>query len=157
VDNNDILRRLRYTLRLNDRQMIAAFAEADHGVTREQVSAWLKRDDDPALEQLDDVQLATFLNGLIILHRGKREGPVVAAERRLNNNIVFRKLRIAFNLKDADILELMTRAGFPIGKSELSALFRKSGHKNYRECKDQILRNFLKGLQLKHHADAPSD
>jgi uncharacterized protein YehS (DUF1456 family) len=157
VDNNDILRRLRYTFSFNDRQMIAMFAKADHSVTREQTSAWLKRDDDPALETLDDVQLATFLNGLIIQHRGKRDGSMPVAERRLNNNIVFRKLKIALSLKDDDILGLMLRAGFPIGKPALSALFRKPGHKNYRECKDQILRNFLKGLQLEHHADAPSD
>ena len=49
MDNNDILRRLRYTFSFNDRQMIAVFAEADCEVTREQVSSWLKRDDDPAL------------------------------------------------------------------------------------------------------------
>ena len=157
MDNNDILRRLRYTLRFDDRQMIAAFAEVDRHVTRDQVSAWLKRDEDPALEPMDDVELATFLNGLIIQRRGKREGPQAVAEQRLNNNIVLRKLKIAFNFKDADILRLMIRAGFPIGKPELSALFRKYGHKNYRECKDQILRNFLKGLQLEHQTDAPSD
>ena len=157
MDNNDILRRLRYTFSLNDRQMIALFAEADHTVTREQTSAWLKRDDDPELVPLDDAQMATFLNGLIIQRRGKRDGSVPVAETRLNNNIVFRKLKIALNLKDDDILALLDRAGFPIGKPALSALFRKPGHKNYRECKDQILRNFLKGLQLEHHADAPSD
>jgi len=157
VDNNDILRRLRYTFSFNDRQMIAVFAEADQHVTREHIGAWLKRDDDSAFERLDDVGLATFLNGLIIRHRGKRDGPMAVAERQLNNNVIFRKLKIALNLKDTDILALMLRAGFPISKPELSALFRKPGHKNYRECKDQILRNFLKGLQLTHHVDAPSD
>ena len=157
MDNNDILRRLRYTFSFNDRQMIAVFAEADQHVTREHIGAWLKRDDDSAFERLDDVGLATFLNGLIIRHRGKRDGPMAVAERQLNNNVIFRKLKIALNLKDADILALMLRAGFPISKPELSALFRKPGHKNYRECKDQILRNFLKGLQLTHHVDAPSD
>ena len=155
--NNDILRRLRYTFSFNDRQMIAVFAEADECVTREQISAWLKRDDDSAFERLDDVQLATFLNGLIIQHRGKRDGPMAAAERQLNNNIILRKLKIALNLEDTDILNLLLRADFPISKPELSAFFRKPGHKNYRECKDQILRNFLKGLQLEHHVDAPGD
>jgi uncharacterized protein YehS (DUF1456 family) len=157
MDNNDILRRLRYTFSFNDRQMIALFAEADHTVTREQTSAWLKRDDDPALEPIDDVQMATFLNGLIIQNRGKRDGITPVAERRLNNNIVLRKLKIALDFKDDDILNLMDRAGFPIGKPALSALFRKPGHKNYRECKDQILRNFLKGLQLEHRVEAPDD
>lgn len=157
MDNNDILRRLRYTLSFSDSQMAAVFAGADQGVTREQIAGWLKRDGDPALIRLDDVQLATFLNGLIAKHRGKREGVTVVAESRLNNNIILRKLKIALTLQDADILKMMSRADCRISKPELSALFRKSGHKNYRECQDQILRNFLKGLQLERRADAPSD
>ncbi len=157
MDNNDILRRLRYTFSFDDRQMIAVFAKADRDVTRAQVSDWLKRDDDPAFVGLEDVQLATFLNGLIVHQRGKRDGPTPEVERRLNNNIVFRKLKIALNLKADDILGLLSRTEFRVSKPELSALFRKPGHKNYRECKDQILRHFLKGLQLEHRAEVPSD
>ena len=157
MDNNDILRRLRYTFSFNDRQMIAVFAKADRDVTRGQVSSWLKRDDDPAFVGLEDIQLATFLNGLIVHQRGKRDGPTPGVEKQLNNNIVFRKLKIALNLKADDILSLLSRAEFRVSKSELSALFRKPGHKNYRECKDQILRHFLKGLQLEHRAEVPRE
>ncbi len=157
MDNNDILRRLRYTFSLSDPQMAAVFAETDQGVTREQIVGWLKRDDDPALIRLDDVQLATFLNGLIAKHRGKRESVTIAAESRLNNNIILRKLKIALTLQDTDILKMVSRADRRISKPELSALFRKPGHKNYRECQDQILRNFLKGLQLERRGDAPID
>ena len=157
MDNNDILRRLRYTFSFNDRQVIAVFAKADRDVTRGQVSSWLKRDDDPAFVGLEDIQLATFLNGLIVHHRGKRDGLTPEVERQLSNNIVFRKLKIALNLKADDILSLLSRAEFRVSKPELSALFRKPGHKNYRECKDQILRHFLKGLQLEHRAEVPSD
>jgi len=60
------------------------------------------------------------------------------------------KLKIALNLKAEDVLEIMELAGFLMSKHELSAFFRKPGHKHYRECKDQILRNFLKGMQLKY-------
>ena len=157
MDNNDILRRLRYTFSFDDRQMITVFAKADCDVTRAQVSDWLKRDDDSAFVEMKDVQLATFLNGLIVHHRGKRDGPTPEVERRLNNNIVFRKLKIALSLEADDILGLLSRTEYRVSKSELSALFRKPGHKNYRECKDQILRHFLKGLQLEHRAEAPSD
>ena len=52
---------------------------------------------------------------------------------------------------------MMSRADCRISKPELSALFRKPGHKNYRECQYQILRNFLKGLQLERRADASSE
>ncbi|MGB0468898.1 MAG: DUF1456 family protein, partial [Pontibacterium sp.] len=92
----------------------------------------------------------TFLNGLINEKRGKKEGPTPEPERRLTNNIVFRKLKIAFNLTAEDILDVMALADLRMSKHELSAFFRKDDHKNYRECQDQILRNFLSGLQLKY-------
>jgi uncharacterized protein YehS (DUF1456 family) len=64
------------------------------------------------------------------------------------------KLKIALNLKAEDVLEILGLADFRLSKHELSAFFRKPGHKHYRECKDQILRNFLNGLQ-KMHRPAP--
>jgi len=151
--NNDILRRIRYTFDFNDSKMIAIFALADHQVTRGQISDWLKRDDDPAYQKCRDTQLAIFLNGLINDKRGKKEGPQPEPEQRLTNNIIFRKLRIALNLKAEDILEILDLANLRISKHELSAFFRKPGHKHYRDCKDQILRKFLKGVQLKYRAN----
>jgi len=85
--------------------------------------------------------------------RGKKEGPQPEPEQRLTNNIVFRKLRIALNLKAEDILEIMDLANVSISKHELSAFFRRTDHKHFRECNDQILRNFLKGVQLKYRDD----
>jgi uncharacterized protein YehS (DUF1456 family) len=152
VTNNDILRSIRYTFDFNDSKMIALFGLADHQVTREQISDWLKKDDDPSYQRCSDTHLAIFLNGLIIDKRGKKEGPRPEPEQHLTNNIIFRKLRIALNLKAEDILEIMGLAGLRISKHELSAFFRKPDHKHYRDCKDQILRNFLKGVQLKYRA-----
>jgi len=153
MTNNDILRRIRYTFDFNDSKMIAVFGLADHQVTREQISDWLKKDDDPAYQKFSDIQLAIFLNGLINDKRGKKEGPQPEPEQRLTNNIIFRKLKIALNLKAEDILEIMDQAGLHISKHELSAFFRKPDHKHYRDCKDQILRNFLKGMQVKYRDD----
>ena len=150
MNNNDILRRIRYTFNFNDSKMIAIFGLADHQVTREQTSDWLKKDDDPAIQKCSDTQLAIFLNGLINDKRGKKEGPQPKPEQRLNNNIIFRKLKIALNLKAEDVLEIMILGGLRISKHELSAFFRRPDHKHYRECNDQILRNFLKGMQLKY-------
>jgi len=150
VTNNDILRRIRYTFDFNDSKMIAVFGLADHQVTREQISDWLKKDDDPAYQKCSDTHLAIFLNGLINDKRGKKEGPQPEPEQRLTNNIIFRKLKIALNLKAEDILEIMDLANLHISKHELSAFFRKPDHKHYRDCNDQILRNFLKGVQLKY-------
>lgn len=153
MTNNDILRRIRFIFDFSDTQMIGVFAEADLQVTREQVSSWLKHDDKPDFKELSDQQLAIFLNGLINKKRGKKEGAQPEPEKKLSNNIIFRKLKIALDFKDENILEMMELAGFPIGKHELSAFFRKQDHKNYRECQTQILRNFLKGLQMKFRGD----
>ncbi|MFT6011468.1 MAG: hypothetical protein ACI96P_001704 [Candidatus Azotimanducaceae bacterium] len=150
MNNNDILRRLRYTFELNDKSMINTFAEGGLSTDREHISDWLKRDDDPAYEECPDVMLAAFLNGLINLKRGKREGEQPAPEERLTNNNIFMKLKIALNLQAEDILEMMNRSAFRLSKHELSAFFRKADHKHFRKCQDQVLRNFLKGLQLTH-------
>ena len=150
MTNNDVLRRIRYTFDFDDSKMMAIFALADHQVTREQISDWLKKDDDPAFQKCSDAQLAVFLNGLINDRRGKKEGAQPAPEQRLTNNIIFRKLKIALDLKAEDILEILDLADVQLSKHELSAFFRKPGHKHYRECKDQVFRNFLNGVQLKY-------
>ena len=150
MENNDIIRRIRYSFDLNDSKMIEIFGLADHQVTRAQISDWLKKDIDPDYKEMPDKQLAIFLNGLIIDKRGKKEGPKAIPENRLNNNIIFRKLRITLNLKDDDILKILELADFKISKHELSAFFRKPGQNQYRECKDQVLRNFIRGMQLKY-------
>ena len=147
---NDILRRIRYAFDFDDSKMIALFAAADHPVTRAQVSDWLKKDDDPAFQELSDKELAIFLNGLINDKRGKKEGAQPLPEKRLTNNIIMMKLKIALSLKAEDVLAIMALANWRISKHELSAFFRKPDHKHYRECKEQVLRNFLKGLQLKY-------
>ncbi len=150
MTNNDILRRIRYTFNFSDSRMVAIFGLADHQVTRAEISDWLKKEDDPAYQKCRDPQLALFLNGLINDKRGKKEGPQPQAEHRLTNNIIFRKLKIALNQKDEDVLEVLALAGLRMSKHELSAFFRKPNHKNFRVCKDQILRNFLKGIRYKY-------
>ena len=157
MQNNVILRRLRYTFDFNDDTMIKLFSLGGLDVDRAQISNWLKNDEDPDHVKLNDNQLATYLNGLIILKRGKREGPPMIPEKQLNNNIIFRKLKIALNLKDTDIIEIYDLVDMHISKHELSAIFRKPGQKQYRECKDQFLRNFLYGLQFKERPESKKD
>ena len=91
MTNNDILRRLRYIFDFGDSKMIALFGLADHQVTREQISNWLKKDDDPAYYECKDTQLAIFLNGLINDKRGKKEEAQPEPEIHLTNNIIFMK------------------------------------------------------------------
>tara|TARA_R110002074_G_scaffold145034_1_gene293282 strand:+ start:153038 stop:153532 length:495 start_codon:yes stop_codon:yes gene_type:complete len=153
VTNNDVLRRLRYTFDFSDSKMIKLFKLMDVEVDREQISNWLKKDDDESYVNCTDKQFATFLNGLIIDKRGKQEGPLPEIENKLNNNIVLRKLKIALNLQNDEVLNLLTQAGLSLSKHELSAFFRRADHKHYRACKDQVLRNFLQAIQLKYRSD----
>lgn len=150
MTNNDILRRIRYTFDYSDLKMIALFKLSNYDVDKESLNDWLKKDDDPSLIEITDKELASFLNGLIIDKRGKKEGPLPEPEDPLSNNMILRKLKIALNLKSDDILDLFTLIDKKISKPELSAFFRKPDHKHYREFLDQYLRYFLKALQTKH-------
>lgn len=154
MNNNDVLRKIRYTFDYNDDKIVSIFKLADVDVERSQVTQWLKKDDDEEFENLNDKQLAIFLNGFINLRRGKRDGEQPKPEKNLNNNLILRKLKIALNLKDTDLLALLDLADFRLGKSELSAFFRKPTHQHFRLCKDQVLRNFLMGMQLKYKKQA---
>ncbi len=149
--NNDVLRSIRYMLDLSDIKVveIAMLADPAFVLDKSDVQAFLRREDDPEYVVCSDAVLAHFLDGLVIHCRGRNDSlPPRPVEKRITNNLVLKKLRVAFELKDVDMHQLFEAAGFPISKPELSALFRLPGHKNYRACGDQLLRNFLKGLTL---------
>jgi uncharacterized protein YehS (DUF1456 family) len=148
MTNNDILRRLRYTFDISDKTMIEIFALGNKQVKRPEIINWMRKEDDENYINLVDKSLAHFLNGFIVFRRGKKDDPEPIAESKLNNNIIFRKLKIALNLRDDDIIELLKLADFRFSKHELSALFRKPTQNQYRKCKDQVLRNFLYGMQI---------
>lgn len=149
MKNNDILRRLRYTFDLDDDTMIKLMASGGHTSTRAEVSDWLKKEEDEAHKPINDRLFSMFLNGLIIKYRGAKDENTPPPDATLDNNTILRKLKIALNYKEEDMLDVFEMADFKVGKHELSAFFRKPGQAQYRECKDQFLRNFLIGLQIK--------
>ncbi|EKT63040.1 DUF1456 family protein [Providencia burhodogranariea] len=147
--NNYVLRSVRYMLDLSDNQMVEIVKLADLTVTKPEMLNWLKKDDDPQYVECNDNVLGHFLNGLIFFRRGKDENhPVPEIEARITNNIILKKLRVAFELKDTDMIDIYQKVDFRVSKPELNAVFRKPGHKNYRDCGDQLLRYFLKGLTM---------
>jgi uncharacterized protein YehS (DUF1456 family) len=150
VINNETLKRVLNILDLSESKIIEIFESVDFELSQEQLGHWLKKDNEAGYQKCKDVEFSSFLNGLIIEKRGKKDGPLPFAEAKLTNNIVFRKLNIAFDLKADDVIKVLELANLRVSKNELTAFFRKPEHRNYRECKDQILRNFLTGLQLKH-------
>lgn len=64
----------------------------------------------------------------------------------MNNNDIFKKLRVALQLRDDQIVDILKLVDFNIEKPELNAFFRAEDHPNFMECGDQVLRNFLNGL-----------
>jgi uncharacterized protein YehS (DUF1456 family) len=64
----------------------------------------------------------------------------------MTNNDILKKLRVALHLRNDEIIEILKLVDFKVSASELGALFRKEDHPNYKDCGDQLLRNFLNGL-----------
>ncbi len=144
--NNDVIRAVRFILNVSEFQLVEIAALGGGAVTQPKMNAYMKAEDEPGFELCPQNLMARFLNGLIIYKRGKDETRPPLAPELPTNNVVLKKLRVAFELKDEDILSMLEGVGFKISKSELGALFRKEGHVNYRACGDQLLRNFLKAL-----------
>ncbi len=145
--NNDVLRSVRYMLDLSDAKMVDILRLVGFEFSKADMLACMKKEDEEGYLACSDTVLAHFLDGLIIYKRGKDESrPPLPIELPVSNNLVLKKLRVAFELKEDDINAILLAAGFEVSKPELSALFRKADHKNYRTCGDQFLRNFLKGL-----------
>jgi uncharacterized protein YehS (DUF1456 family) len=152
MSNNDVLRAVRYMLDLSDAKLAQILALADRALvlSREEVQALLKKDDEPGATACSDHVLAAFLDGLVTSQRGPDPSRTPRPpEQRIDNNMVLKKLRVAFRLQDADMHEILASAGMPVSKPEMSALFRQRGHKNFRPCGDQLLRHFLRGLTLR--------
>ena len=155
--NNDVMRSIRYMLDLGDAKVveIIQLADADFPIEKTDVPGLLKKEGEDGFVPCSDRVLAHFLDGLVFYYRGRDESlPQRRVEDRISNNLVLKKLRVAFQLKDVDMHGIFERAGFPLSKPELSALFRQPGHKHYRPCGDQILRNFLKGLTLRYRGES---
>ncbi len=153
MTNNDILRRLRYALNIKDATMIEIFKLSEHKIEKSELTALLKKEEEEGYVDCSDNVMGLFLDGLIIYKRGKRDevpGNVEKQELPLSNNNILKKLRIALTFREDDMLGTLKLAGMNISKSELSALFRKEGQRHFKECGDQILRNFLKGLTVRY-------
>ena len=153
--HNDVLRRLRYALTINDTAAISIFKLADYDMDMAYLHAIMKKEEEEGYLPCRDKIITLFLDGLIIKNRGKQEGQKpgeLAANARLSNNDLLRKIRIAMRYKDEDIIAILNLAQFRMSKSELSALFRKPDHRNYKPAGDQVVRNLLQGMVKKYRS-----
>ncbi len=151
MTSNDILRRLCFALRLGDRAMLEMLELAGTVIDNRTFSSYFRQDDEEGFAECPRTVLTALLDGMILKYRGKKDEPSDAHAKPkpstpLDNNMALKKIRIALSLKEEDMLAIMKLAGLEVSRNELSALFRDRGHKNYKECMDQFLRNFLAGL-----------
>ncbi len=152
MTHNDILRRLRYALDLSDASMVEIFSLSGHGIARNSVLDLLKKEDENGYLEMGAGLLGLFLDGLIRYRRGPRpeaDSPAAKEGGELTNNDILKKIRIALELREDDLLEIMKTAGVAISRPELNALFRRRGQKNFKVCGDQFLRQFLQGLTIR--------
>jgi uncharacterized protein YehS (DUF1456 family) len=155
MNTNDVLKRLRFAVKISDAAMMEAFALGGSPISREKLDSYFLKEEEEGFALCPRVALEALLDGMIAKKRGAREEAPSSARAPaasqspaapLDNNMIIKKLRIAFELKEDDLLEAMRLGGVDLSKNELSAFFRRKDQKNYKECMDQFLRNFLAGL-----------
>jgi len=147
VNTNDILYKIQKALNLSQDEMIEAYKLTDYTMEASHLDALLKRRQDDGSKLCSYEELGVFLDGFVILKRGpspkkKNDNEVVE----LTNNLILKKLRIALELKEAVTEIIFSLGEAELNKQQLASLFRKEGHKNFKECSDELLMSFLDGL-----------
>lgn len=172
MNNNDILIRLRYALDIKDSDMIEIFNLGGINISKEELLRMLlnpKKDGDVKvkddefiankdMKKCNNYMLESFFNGFIIFKRGKQDKNTsepgkhefMIKDNKAVNNVMLKKIKIALSLTSEDMLDIFELSGITLSKSELSAVLRREGQRNHKECGDRYARNFLKGLAIKH-------
>jgi len=145
MTNNNILRSIQNALKLNNIEILKIYKLLDKEITISDVEDVLRDEHDEKYIQLSNDGFALFLDALITHRRGPSDRKSQKIE--LTNNTILKKLRVAFNLKDNDMLRVLGIGGVHFSKSELTPYFRSEEHKNYRHCSDTLLNSFIVGLE----------
>lgn len=139
-------------LEINESTLAYIFKLSGLQVDQATVTGFLKEAGESGHIECNNSQMTQFLDGLITYRRGKSAGNTTRLNQTiplLNNNSILKKLRIAFDLREDDLIELLSLADFEAAKNEISAVFRKEGHKHFRECNDELLMALLVGLTFR--------
>ena len=147
MKTNDILYKIQKALHLSQKEILEAYKLAKYNMDAAHLDALLKRHQDDGSKLCSYEELGVFLDGFVILKRGpspKKKNDDEAVE--LTNNLILKKLRIALELKEAETEIIFSLGEAELSKQQLASLFRKEGHKNFKECSDELLMAFLDGL-----------
>ena len=144
---NDILFKLKKALSLTPKEMIKAYALANYEMTQERLESILKRRQDKGYSEATYEELGVFLDGLVLLKRGASDKVATDDESvSLSNNLILKKVRVAMELREPELVILFALAEQELSKRQIGALFRKEGTKNFKSCSDELLMAFLEGL-----------
>lgn len=154
MTNNEVMKSVRYTFEIKNREVVEMIKAGGVELSVLDVVGLFKNEEEEGFIECPAEIIHAFLDGLILERRGPSDGPAKKfSTATINNNTILRKLRIAFDMKDTDMIVTMKGVGFKISKGEINALFRAPTHKHYVACGDQFLRNFLKGLTRRYRPD----
>jgi len=146
VQTNNILYKITKALHLESDSTLRAYKLAEFTLSPQRLDAILKPLDDKEYEVCTYEELGVFLDGLILLKRGPSPKKSTAQTLELTNNLILKKLRIALELKEAEVEIIFGLGEANLSKQQLSALFRSEKNKNFTLCSDELLFAFLDGL-----------
>jgi uncharacterized protein YehS (DUF1456 family) len=150
---NDILFKIKTALHLDTKMLIEAYKLADYEMSEERLRSILKRHQDKGYEEATYEELGIFLDGLVLLKRGPSDKVASDDEMvALTNNLILKKIRVAMELKEAELVIIFALAEVTLTKRQIGSLFRKDGGKNFKACSDELLMAFLEGLDEFYYA-----
>jgi len=147
LNKNDILYKIYRALSLTLDEIVEIYKLEKYEITKEHIESLLKKHQDRGFISCSYEELGVFLDGLVTFKRGpssKKSNSNEVVE--LTNNLILKKLRIALELKESEVEIIFSLGDAELTKQQLSSLFRKETHKNFRLCSDELLIAFLDGL-----------
>jgi len=147
VNPSRVITALKDALNLSRPQILSLYELLEYPMSRERLDRILKNPSNKRSITASYEELGLFLDALILQKR--KESPKVNEsdeEIELTNNLIFKKIRVALNLKEYEIAIIFELADYRISKSQIKDLFRSPKHPKYRECSDKTLAAFLEGL-----------
>jgi len=147
ISTNEVLYRIKKALSLSIDEIVEAYRLEDYEMKKEHLESLLKRRQDKGFMLCSYEELGVFLDGLVTLKRGPSPSKKNTQEDiELTNNLILKKLRVALEFKESETEIIFGLADMELSKQQLSSLFRKEGHKNFKACSDEVLMAFLEGL-----------
>lgn len=146
IRTNEVLYRLQKALQLSLEEMLEIYRLEAYPMEESYLISLLKRRQDKGFMLCSYEDLGVFLDGLVTLKRGPSPQKKCDEAVELTNNLILKKLRIALELKEAETEIIFGLADVNLTKQQLSSLFRKERHKNFKPCSNELLLAFLDGL-----------